>query len=360
VAVSDGTKCTDLNADQVDGYHVSDDGAAAGERQTLDDRYVNTAEPDAMTASNNSGPILEVTNDGSSHGMRVYSGTGSSTWGIYSEGRGAGGGVAGIGTGWHGVLGQCLHDFDDHAGVFASNTGGGWALVADEKSKFQGQIHSTVTTGTAPFNVASTTVNTNLNADQVDGYDAGNASGQVAVSNGTECIDLNADQVDGYDAGNASGQVAVSDGTLCTDLNADKVDGSHGCTTIVYTGYEDSGDFETGSTETLGGGFPKGCTIRLISTKSSSGGSTAMDGMSFGFYNQNWYAVDGGWMVVAMSSDSSSVQTATGVNGNTTSTTILQAGSCTLKDDTASLPSQTTWVVTDNSTTYSCIVYVCD
>jgi len=37
----------------------------------------------------------------------------------------------------------------------------------------------------------------------------------------------NADKVDGYHAGNSSGQVAVSNGTLCTNLNADKVDGYH-------------------------------------------------------------------------------------------------------------------------------------
>jgi hypothetical protein len=37
----------------------------------------------------------------------------------------------------------------------------------------------------------------------------------------------NADTVDGYHAGTASGEVAVSNGTVCTDLNADMVDGQH-------------------------------------------------------------------------------------------------------------------------------------
>ncbi len=37
------------------------------------------------------------------------------------------------------------------------------------------------------------------NADKVDGYHAGNSSGQVAVSNGTRCSNLNADELDGYD-----------------------------------------------------------------------------------------------------------------------------------------------------------------
>lgn len=36
-----------------------------------------------------------------------------------------------------------------------------------------------------------------------------------------------ADTVDTYHAGNASGQVAVSNGTVCTNLNADTIDGKH-------------------------------------------------------------------------------------------------------------------------------------
>jgi hypothetical protein len=36
-----------------------------------------------------------------------------------------------------------------------------------------------------------------------------------------------ADTVDGYDAGNASGHIAVSNGNTCTNLNADKLDGFH-------------------------------------------------------------------------------------------------------------------------------------
>ena len=40
------------------------------------------------------------------------------------------------------------------------------------------------------------------NADKVDGYHAGNSSGQVAVSNGAICTNLNSDKLDGYDATN--------------------------------------------------------------------------------------------------------------------------------------------------------------
>jgi len=122
-------------------------------------------------------------------------------------------------------------------------------------------LKSSATTGTAPISVTSTTVCTNLNADMVDGYDASafasashnhdstyirkatadtitavhtfnpssagapftlgtNAQGQLVAG-------LNADKVDGYDVGNSSGQVPVSNGTLCTNLNADMLDGQH-------------------------------------------------------------------------------------------------------------------------------------
>lgn len=39
---------------------------------------------------------------------------------------------------------------------------------------------------------------------------------------------INVDQVDGYHAGNASGNVPVSNGNVNSDLNADKLDGQHG------------------------------------------------------------------------------------------------------------------------------------
>jgi len=60
-----------------------------------------------------------------------------------------------------------------------------------------GQITSELATGTAPLNVQSITVCTNLNADLHDGYHVGNSSGQVPVSNSTVCTNLNADLLDG-------------------------------------------------------------------------------------------------------------------------------------------------------------------
>ena len=44
----------------------------------------------------------------------------------------------------------------------------------DSTVHFFGRIQSRVSTGTAPFNISSTTVNSNLNADLLDGYHATN------------------------------------------------------------------------------------------------------------------------------------------------------------------------------------------
>ncbi len=67
-----------------------------------------------------------------------------------------------------------------------------------------------------------------INVDKHDGYDAGNAAGQIPVSNGTVCATLNADKHDGYDAGNSSGQVPINNGTLNVNLNAEKLGGATG------------------------------------------------------------------------------------------------------------------------------------
>lgn len=90
-------------------------------------------------------------------------------------------------------------------------------------------------TAMVPFTVTTTANITNLNADLHDGYHAGNATGQIPISNGAACTTLNADLLDGYHAGNSSGQVPVSNGTVNANLSSDKVDGNHVVGTNVYT-----------------------------------------------------------------------------------------------------------------------------
>ena len=53
---------------------------------------------------------------------------------------------------------------------FINSDASGYANLKAGSGTFSGQIISSVYTGTSPFNVISTTVNTNLNADMVDGY----------------------------------------------------------------------------------------------------------------------------------------------------------------------------------------------
>jgi hypothetical protein len=67
------------------------------------------------------------------------------------------------------------------------------------------------------------------------GIPAITVSGSTAV-----CTGLNADQLDGYSAGNATGQIPISNGTANANLNADAVDGAHyseGTWTPVPTGF---------------------------------------------------------------------------------------------------------------------------
>jgi hypothetical protein len=52
-----------------------------------------------------------------------------------------------------------------------------------------------------------------INVDRHDGYDAGNASGNIPVSNGTLNTNLNADKLDGKDAGTGADQVLLLDGS---------------------------------------------------------------------------------------------------------------------------------------------------
>jgi len=85
--------------------------------------------------------------------------------------------------------------------------------------------------------ISNGTLNTNLNADKLDGQDA-NYFADTTLSNVTastvldkvKSVDgsgsgLDADTLDSYQAGNAGGQIPISNGTKCTNLNADLLDG---------------------------------------------------------------------------------------------------------------------------------------
>jgi len=76
------------------------------------------------------------------------------------------------------------------------------------------QLVSQQETGTPPLVVASTTQVPNLNVDRLDNYHAGNASGQIPLSNGTKNVNLNADLLDGFEGVDLQDILAVgSSGT---------------------------------------------------------------------------------------------------------------------------------------------------
>ena len=90
-----------------------------------------------------------------------------------------------------------------------------------------------------------------INVDQVDGYDAGNASGNVPVSNGNVNSNLNADKLDGQhgtyfqDRANHTGTQApssISPQGSGSGLDADKLDGKHASEFVYTTGGTMTGD----------------------------------------------------------------------------------------------------------------------
>ena len=57
-----------------------------------------------------------------------------------------------------------------------------WSNIYSNKGNFSGKITSNVATGTSPFSISSTTLNTNLNADLLDGYHASSFEGYYAYT----------------------------------------------------------------------------------------------------------------------------------------------------------------------------------
>lgn len=92
----------------------------------------------------------------------------------------------------------------------------------------------------APYALFAVAADTARDANTVDGLNPGNASGNIAVNNGTLNTNLNADMLDGLNSGNASGNVPVSNGTVNTNLNADMLDGLHASSFITGSHNHDS------------------------------------------------------------------------------------------------------------------------
>jgi hypothetical protein len=95
---------------------------------------------------------------------------------------------------------------------------------------------------------------TATNSDTVDSYHAGNATNQVAVSNGSVCSTLNADLLDGYHASSFSLTTHNHDSAYAPLAHVGGNDGEHATATTSFAGFMSAADktkldgIETGAT----------------------------------------------------------------------------------------------------------------
>ena len=126
-----------------------------------------------------------------------------------------------------------------------SSNGANTLVLRDANGDFSSRrITSTIATGTSPFAVSSTTVVTNLNADQVDGIqgasllrsDATDAytSGTLTFNSGTTLTAANGATVN-FSNVVGTAPFAVTSNTLVTNLNADLLDGQQGTYYLDWT-----------------------------------------------------------------------------------------------------------------------------
>jgi hypothetical protein len=95
----------------------------------------------------------------------------------------------------------------------------------------------------------------------------------------------NADSLDGYQTGNSSGQLPVSNGVVCTNLNADYFDGQHG------SYYQNAGNLNAG---TLADGRLSTNVALLSGTQTFTGSKTFTGGLAWsGTASGSADAVDG-------------------------------------------------------------------
>jgi len=127
-----------------------------------------------------------------------------------------------------------------------------------------------------------------------------------------------ADRVDGYDAGNSSGQVAVSNGNLCVNLNADKLDGQNGSyyrnwnnLTNVPPGFADGTD-DVGALILPYDGVVSTSGTAFSVVNQGSGDASAIYGSAD---NSGNYANIGGWFVAKGSEGTGVYGYASGVEG---------------------------------------------
>lgn len=115
------------------------------------------------------------------------------------------------------------------------DTGTKQVTIAAAQSPDFGAVKVGATTLTAPAQGATLELAGDSNIALTP--DTANNKVTIAVSPQGSGSGLGADLLDGYHAGNSSGEVPISNGAVCTNLNADMVDGMH-ASSFVPTTYQ--------------------------------------------------------------------------------------------------------------------------
>lgn len=150
----------------------------------------------AINSHSTSPAVYAVNNSGGSTAPAMY---GYGSVGVYGyAAASAGMGVKGqsnSGSGSAGVYGVGGSNGDGIVADWTGFSGSGVALRVKYLSVFEAQLSSTVSTGTAPFSVSSTTKVSNLNADLLDGKDWATPDPLGATTPSTvRCTSLRVDQ----------------------------------------------------------------------------------------------------------------------------------------------------------------------
>ena len=154
--------------------------------------------------------LLVNDTNSSENGIVAYAGTNGSRTGVFGISTGAGQGVYGSTSTGTGVVGHA----SGVGGVALAATAvssATQAILATGTMSITGQITSTLSTGTMPFAVTSTTRCTNLNVATAGVSDSCSGNAATATSAST---------LSGYSAGNASGNIPISNGVQNTNLYA--------------------------------------------------------------------------------------------------------------------------------------------
>jgi hypothetical protein len=150
-------------------------------------------------------------------GQQGVQAQGNGGWGVLATAIGSS--AVGVRGETNGSSGWGIHGKNTSAGGGGGTTIGG-ALLAEGLSHLNGDTRvdgNLAVVGsfdlTGAMTITSGVVVAGLNADKVDGFHAGNASGNVPVSNGTVNANLNADMVDGYHASDLGRLLVGNTGT---------------------------------------------------------------------------------------------------------------------------------------------------